>query len=135
MQLTPNILLAAWQLGRPQRHHSEIRTELAAKLAGADSLPPSWLIGLHHWLRKHPDLGAELANLSVYSGMLWPELKAAPISTKNPLAVAESLNLFIYPSLWRPLSPAHLARLRLQRPDLRAELQALPQVETARLPH
>jgi hypothetical protein len=38
------------------------------------------------------------------------------------------MNLFIYPSLWRPLLPRHLAQLTVERPDLRPELQSLPQV-------
>jgi hypothetical protein len=66
--------------------------------------------------------------VEIRSGVLWPRLDdAATVWGDGALTIPESLNLFIVPSLWRPLSRVLLARLTTERPDLREELESLPQ--------
>jgi hypothetical protein len=80
-------------------------------------------------LRKNRSSAAAIVRVGVKSGVLWPELDPAWSNWGDgPLAVPELLNLWVYPSLWRPLLPRHLAQLTVERPDLSPELQSLPQV-------
>lgn len=130
LKLTPNVVAAAWQLCRPRVPQNRLLARLGGKIRGVDSLPPCWLAGLNHWLRKNQSAAPGIAGVSVRTGVLWPELDAGwKLWGDGPLAVPEAMNLFIYPSLWRPLLPRHLGQVRLNRPDLRAELESLPQVE------
>jgi hypothetical protein len=86
--------------------------------------------GLKQWLRKNGKLASAVVGVSVRTGVLWPELDPAfKLWGDGPLAVPEAINLFIYPSLWRPLLPRHLTQLKVNRPDLRSELRCLPQLE------
>ncbi len=129
LRLTPSIVAAAWQLCRPRTHPNRILARWSEQIAGLDSLPPCWLIGLHRWLLKNPAMGSTLVAVSINMGILWPELgPASQMWGDGPLSVPESVNRFVYPSLWRPLLPRHWKRLRVDRPDLRAELQSLPQL-------
>ena len=74
-------------------------------------------------------LAAVIVRVSVRSGVLWPQLdEPSRYWGDGPLTVPEAINLFLYPSLWRPLLQRHLAQLMVERPDLRPELQSLPQV-------
>jgi hypothetical protein len=102
---------------------------MGGRIQGLGELPPCWLAGLAQWLRKNPSLAAVIVRVSVRSGVLWPQLdEPSRYWGDGPLAVPEAINLFVYPSLWRPLLQRHLAQLMVERPDLRPELQSLPQV-------
>jgi hypothetical protein len=130
LKLTPNVVAAAWQLCRPRVHQNRVVARLGGQIRGVESLPPCWLAGLNRWLRKNRLPASTVVGVSVRTGVLWPELDASSKSWGDgPLVVPEAINLFVYPSLWRPLLPRHLKLLRVDRPDLRAELQSLPQVE------
>jgi hypothetical protein len=68
--------------------------------------------------------------VSVNDGVLWVKLDAVwGHWGAGPIVIPEAINCFVYPSLWRPLLPRHQRQLKVERPDLRAELQSLPQVE------
>jgi hypothetical protein len=130
LKLTPNVVMAAWQLCQPRRRNTRAMAMLSRHVQGVDSLPPCWLAGLKQWLRKNERLASSVVGVSVRTGIFWPELDPAfTLWGDGPLAVPEALNLFVYPSLWRPLLPRHLKQLTVNRPDLRSELQCLPQVE------
>jgi hypothetical protein len=129
LRLTPNLVTAAWQLCRPKACRSRLLAKLTAQILDLESLPPCWLVGISHWLKKNPKLAPTIIGVSVKSGVLWPQLDAAwTLWGDGPLTIPEAINLFIYPSLWRPLLPRHLAQLSVERPDLRQELRSLPQV-------
>jgi hypothetical protein len=129
LRLTPNVVAAAWQLCKPRVCRNRLLGRINAGINGLEELPSCWLLGLIHWLRKNPSMAPVITTVSVRSGVLWPDLdNASKLWGNGPLAVPESMNLFIYPSLWRPLLPRHLAQLNVERPDLRPELQSLPQV-------
>ena len=129
LRLTPNVVAASWQLCKPRVARNRLRTGLPQRIEGLDELPSCWLLGLTHWLRRNPALTHTLSSVSLRSGVLWPELdSSSKLWGDGPLTVPEAINLFIYPSLWRPLLPRHFAQLAVERPDLKPELQSLPQV-------
>ena len=129
LQLTPNIVAAAWQLCRPRVGRNRLLARMGGQIHGLQNLPSCWLIGLAHWLRKNPTFVARIIGVSAKSGVLWPELDGAwKLWGDGPLLLPEAINLFVYPSLWRPLLPRHLAQLLAERPDLHSELESLPQV-------
>lgn len=130
LMLTPNVVKAAWQLCRPRTNLKRILARLGPKLRGLDSIPPCWLVGLDRWLRKNPKQAPGVLCVSVNDGVLWVKLDAAwGHWGAGPIVIPEAINCFVYPSLWRPLLPRHQRQLKVERPDLRAELQSLPQVE------
>jgi hypothetical protein len=129
LRLTPNVVAAAWQLCKPRVCRNRLLTRITVRITGLEDLPSCWLLGLTHWLRKNRSLAQAIVRVKVQSGVLWPELDGAwKVWGDGPLTVPEAINLFVYPSLWRPLLPRHLAQLTVERPDLRPELQCLPQV-------
>ncbi len=129
LRLTPNVVAAAWQLCKPRIHRNRLLARVGERIQGRQELPPCWLLGLAHWLRKNRPLAQGLVRVGVRSGVLWLELDNPwKLWGDGPLTVPEAINLFVYPSLWRPLLPRHLAQLNVERPDLRAELRSLPQV-------
>jgi len=129
LQLTPNVVAAAWQLCKPRGCRNRLLARIDAGIKGLEELPSCWLLGLAHWLRKNSAMARVISTVSVRSGVLWPELdNPSKLWGNGPLAVPEAMNLFVYPSLWRPLLPRHLAQLSIERPDLRPELQSLPQM-------
>jgi hypothetical protein len=129
LRLTPDVVAAAWQLCQPRVRRNRLLARMGGRIQGMEELPPCWLVGLTRWLGKNPTLAAGIVRVSVSSGVLWPQLDYSfKIWGDGPLAVPEALNLFVYPSLWRPLLPRHLTQLLVERPDLRPELQSLPQV-------
>ena len=129
LRLTPNVVAAAWQLCKPRVRRNRLLARMSGRFEGLEGLPSCWLVGLTHWLPKNRSLAQGIVRVSVRSGVLWPELDGAwKVWGDGPLTVPESLNLFVYPSLWRPLLPRHLAQLIVERPDLRPEIQSLPQV-------
>jgi len=90
---------------------------MGGRIQGLEELPPCWLAGLAQWLRKNPSLAAVIVRVSVRSGVLWPQLdEPSRYWGDGPLAVPEAINLFVYPSLWRPLLQRHLAQLMVERP-------------------
>lgn len=130
LKLTPAVVMAAWQLCQPRRRNFRALALLSRQIHGVDLLPPCWLAGLRQWLRKNNKLAPAILSVAIKSGVLWPELDPAFKAWGNgPLAIPEEINLFIYPSLWRPLLPRHLKHLKVNRPDLRPELER-PQVTT-----
>ena len=132
LRLTPNVVAAAWQLCKPRVCRDRLLARIDGRIKGLEELPSCWLHGLNHWLRKNSSLAPAIAMMSVRSGVLWAELDhSSKLWGNGPLVVPEALNLFIYPSLWRPLLGRHLAQLNVERPDLRSELQSLPQVGPA----
>lgn len=129
LKLPPNVVAATWQLCRPRIPPNRLLKTLGGQVRGLGLLPPCWLLGLKQWLRKNPSLAPSIIEVSIKSGVLWPELDpASKLWGDGPLMIPEAINLFVYPSLWRPLLPQHLRRLRVDRPDLRAELESLPQL-------
>jgi hypothetical protein len=105
-----------------RRHH---------RIAGIDALPTCWLADLLGFLRRHPEPAPKIEEVTIREGVLWAEV-VAPTGWRGSgaaLLVPEELNLSIYPSLRRAPRRAHVARLRLERPDLREELADLPRVE------
>jgi hypothetical protein len=127
--LTPEIIAAAWQICVPSHSRNQILANVRClTIRGLEALPSCWLRGLICWLDKCQNLAETIQEVSVESGVLWPTLAAAAtLWGDGPTMIPEAINLAIYPSLWRPLQPKHLARLELERPDLRNELRLLPQ--------
>jgi hypothetical protein len=129
LRLTPNVVAAAWQLCKSRDRRNPLLASMTGKVQGLEELPSCWLRGLIQWLQKNSSLAPAIVRASVRSGVLWPELdRAWKLWGDGPLMVPEAINLFVYPSLWRPLLPRHLAQLMIERPDLRAEIESLPQV-------
>lgn len=129
LRLTPDVVAAAWQLCKPRVRRNRMLAGMGGRIQGLEELPPCWLAGLAQWLRNNPSLAAVIVRVSVRSGVLWPQLdEPSRYWGDGPLAVPEAINLFVYPSLWRPLLQRHLAQLMVERPDLRPELQSLPLV-------
>jgi len=130
---TPRIVSATWSLCNPRasrpgmldfarRHH---------QIVGIDALPTCWLAGLLGFLRRRPDLAWAFEEVAVREGVLWAKV-VAPTAWRGSgaaLLVPGQLNLSIYPSLWKAPRRAHVARLRLERPDLREELADLPWID------
>jgi hypothetical protein len=128
LRLTPDVVAAAWQLCRPKLRRNRWLARMDSRIEGLEELPSCWLAGVAQWVRKNPSLAAGIVCVGARSGVLWVELDGAfGLWGDGPLVVPESLNLFVYPSLWRPLLPRHLAQLLVERPDLRPELRSLPQ--------
>jgi hypothetical protein len=97
-------------------------------IKGLETLPSCWLLGFIGLVKRHK-LAGIVEEVSLRSGFLWPTL--IPPSNwwgDGATVVPETINLSIYPSLWRPLRGEHWARLVLERPDLVDELRSLPQV-------
>lgn len=127
--LTPNIVAAAWEVCVPVHPRNKLMMRARnVGIRGLEHLPSSWLAGMLGWLDKRPELVKTLEQVTVRSGVLWPSLRAPEYWLSGVFeSVPEALNLAIYPSLWRPLKPANLMQLRIERPDLREELNSLPQ--------
>jgi hypothetical protein len=79
-------------------------------------------------LFQNASLAEAIVELEVRSAVLWPKLDTSCGLVDDLMTIPESLNLFVYPSLWRPLAVRHRARLLTERPDLRDEIACLPQV-------
>jgi hypothetical protein len=127
LHLTPDIVAAAWQVCvRSKSRAAALASARHMKVEGLADLPTCWLLGFLGWLKRQgaPQI---VEAVSIRSGVLWPIL--TPASTwwgDAPTVVTESLNLAIYPSLWKPLHRGHRAELILERPDLREELCSIP---------
>lgn len=128
---TPNIVSATWLLCIPRVSRNEVLRDFGRRIPGVRSLPSCWVAGLYHWLARYPSAATKIAGVELRSGVLWPKLQAFNASgDERAVLIPESLNLFIYPSLWRPLQPRHRAQLLLDRPDLREEILSLPKVSS-----
>jgi hypothetical protein len=124
LHLTPNVLGAAWQVCVPTQRHSALLAKARGfHVGGLTQLPGCWLLGLLAWLRRHPTLAPAVLQVTIDCGVLWPTLDAAWTNWGDgPESIPESINLALYPCLWRALKPRHLFEIASQRPDLRAEL-------------
>jgi hypothetical protein len=127
--LTPNVVAAAWQVCVTSLSRNRMLTSARSfTIRGLEALPSCWLLGMLCWLDHRPGLAEAIERVSVRSGVLWPSITApACWLNEGVKTLPEALNLAIYPSLWRPLKHDHLMRLMVERPDLREELQSLPQ--------
>lgn len=126
LRLTSNVVAAVWPLCIPRSSKNSSLGKMTGRIKGLENMPSCWLCGLSHWLAKNPSLAPSIIRVSVRSGVLWPDLDAAWNRFGNaPMAIPESINLFVYPSLWRPLLNRHFAQLMVERPDLRSELESL----------
>lgn len=133
LRLTPNVIAAAWQLCRPRVRRTRALAKLSGRIQGIENLPSCWLVGLTRWLDKNAALAPSIIGANVKSGILWPELDPAwGLWGDGQLTIPEAINLFIYPSLWRPLLTRHRAQLLTERPDLRAEIDTLPHASPGR---
>lgn len=126
----PSLVSATWSLCVPHCTRAEMLREAERyEIEGLGQLPSCWLLGLLRWLERNCELAPTVAAVAPRDGILWLQLR--PPSTwagMGPLTQPAMVNLQIYPSLWRPLSQRHWVRLFCERPDLREELLALPQV-------
>jgi hypothetical protein len=127
--MTPAVLAAIWPLCLPRASRNELLSRFKARIPGLESLPSCWLVGLHHWFLANSSFAPAVTEITINSGVLWPKLdKSFTLWGIGGVAIPESINLFIYPSLWRSPSRRHLARLMTERPDLAEELQSLGQL-------
>jgi hypothetical protein len=123
---TPAVLAAIWPLCLPRVSRNALLSQFGQSIPGTGSLPSCWLAGLHRWLLENPTFAPAVIGIAVKSGVLWPKLdRAFTLWGNGEFGIPESLNLFIYPSLWRVPSRRHRARLATERPDLADELQAV----------
>lgn len=129
LHLTPNVLVAAWQLCTPSMSRSRLFPRFPSTMRGLDGLPSCWLMGLAGLFEGRPGLAGMVMGIGFRSGIVWPELDA-PCTWwgDGPTSVPELMNLRVYPSLWRPLKRRHMVRLYAERPDLRQEIASLPQL-------
>ena len=127
--LTPSIVASAGQLCTPKVPRNQILRLIPGKIVGLELLPTCWLLGVYRWLLEYQELATTIDGVSISSGVLWPQLHpATAMWGDGGFSIPQSLNLFIYPSLWRPLRRRHWAQLRSERPDLREELETQPQI-------
>ncbi|HEV2247248.1 MAG TPA: type IV secretion system DNA-binding domain-containing protein [Terriglobia bacterium] len=123
---TPAVLAALWPLCIPRESRNELLLRFQARIPGLESLPSCWLTGLLHWILANPSFAPAITEVAIKSGVLWPKLdRAFTLWGAGGVGIPESINLFIYPSLWRSPSRRHLARLLTERPDLAEELRSL----------
>jgi hypothetical protein len=127
--LTPSVLAAAWQVCTPSMSRIRLLARLPLTMRGVVDLPSCWLAGLAGVFVRQSGVASVIVELSIQSGVLIPELET--LSSwwgDGSTTIPELLNLRVYPSLWRPLKPRHVAQLFAERPDLRQELASLPQL-------
>lgn len=122
LKTTPGVVAAAWPLCIPKISRNQLIRDLE-RFPGAHALPSCWIAALEAWLVRNMPLATTITGFEATSGVLWPKMARASVNANQ---VAESINLFIYPSLWRPLASRHSLRLFVERPDLRAEISSLP---------
>jgi hypothetical protein len=89
LQLTPNIITAAWQLCRPQLQRNQILAKMGDRILDLEELPTCWLLAFHHWLLKNSMWAPAISRVSVRSGALWPELDTAWTLWGEPMGFAE----------------------------------------------
>ena len=129
MLITANILAAIWPLCFPRVSRNELLSNSDRQIPGLDTLPTCWLVGLHRWFLANPLLAPAVMEVTIKSGVLWPKLdRAYTLWGDGEVGIPESINLFIYPSLWRSPSRRHRARLLTERPDLAEEFESLAEV-------
>lgn len=130
--LTPTVVAAAWQLCVPRASRAsllQIAWDRHPRVAGWESLPSCWILGVLKWLERNAKLATIVTHVSHQSGILWLQLDGPSVWWGDgPLALPAELNSWVYPSLWRPLRPQHVAQLRAERVDLHEELRTLPQL-------
>lgn len=123
--LTPALVSALWQLCRPSGRRATVVARLGNLIAGLESIPTCWLAQFERWQQKNEMLASTIISVRATGGVFWTELdRPSKLWGDGPVIVPESLNLFIYPSLWKPLQQQDATRLREDRPDLIDELSA-----------
>lgn len=129
LMLTPSIVAAVWQFCIPNISKHRLAAQFERRIQGIELLPASWVAGVYRWTLKYPSLAVLIMSLELRSGILWPELTPATTHWgEGSVTIPESLNLFVYPSLWRPLLLRHRAQLLSERPDLREEIMSVPAI-------
>lgn len=127
--ITANILAGIWPLCFPRVSRNELLSFSDRQIPGRETLPTCWLVGLHRWLLANPLLAPAVIEVSIKSGVLWPKLdRAFTLWGDGEVGIPESINLFIYPSLWRSPSRRHRAQLLTERPDLAEEFELLAEM-------
>jgi hypothetical protein len=124
---TPAMVAAVWQLRASKLSKAVLFPRFEQRIEGIEVLPSSWLVGLYNWILRNPSLAKTIVAVELRFGVLWPKL--APSGSclgHGAYSVPESLNLFVYPSLWRPLSIRDRALVLSERPDLRQEVMSFP---------
>jgi hypothetical protein len=125
---SPSIVSAVWTLY--PNNNSRMRMIDWARwhcpIAGLERLPSVWLSGLLGFMNRHPGMAQTITNVHATDGILWLDLiEPCQWWGEGALLLPEHVNLAIYPSLWRPIKPGHIARLSYERPDLLNELDEL----------
>ncbi len=132
LRTSPTVLAAIWPLCVPRVSRNELLSRFPQRIPGLESLPSCWLAGLSRWFAVNPLLTPAVTEIAVRSGLLWPKLdRAFTLWGDGETLIPESINLFVYPSLWRSPSPRHRMSLAVERPDLVEELNSLPPQGTA----
>jgi hypothetical protein len=127
LQATPAIVGAIWPLCLPRVSRNELLARFERRIPGLESLPSCWLAGLHRWLLVNHPFAPAVLEIAVKWGVLWPTLdRAFTLWGDAEVGIPESMNLFVYPSLWRTPSIRHRATLAAERPDLADDLKSLP---------
>jgi hypothetical protein len=128
--LTPGVVAGLAQMIRtkmPRERYID-RILLASKLDGLETVPDCWLPGLDAWLAKRADLRDAVVTVSMRSGaMIVLDANGKLNRGTGTFAILGHLALTCYPCLWRRAHRRHLVKLWLHRPDLRNEVQSLPQ--------
>jgi hypothetical protein len=128
LRLTQGVIAAAWQICVPRVSQNEMIVQARSiGIPGIESLPLCWAVGFLEWCFRNKQDAASIRNVCLSSGVLWPEVEGPTQWWGNgALIIPESINTFVYPSLWRRLKPRHSMQLRVMRPDLRSEV-AIPE--------
>src|SRR5581483_10595464 len=127
---TATVVAAVWPLCIPCTSRNDLLSRFDRNISGLETLPSCWLAGLHHWFLRNPSLAKTVMGVGIKAGVLWPRLDAtSTMWGEAAVMIPQSINLFIYPSLWRPVLMRHKAVLRAERPDLAAELGTRGELE------
>jgi hypothetical protein len=127
--LLPRIVEGLWRLCEPAEPRERLLATLTTQDGGvAQDVPECWMSGLHALLRCYERLEEVLVGVAVAEGVLLLRLDDRFDAGPERLNWQEMANLWVYPSLWRPAKRMHLRRLWAECPDLRPELQTLPQL-------
>jgi hypothetical protein len=117
------VVATVWLLCVPRVSRNHLLSRFGRQITGLETIPSCWLAGLHHWFEKNAPLAELVTGVTLKAGVLWPRLQASSTTWgEAAVIIPESINLWIYPSLWRPLLPRHEVLVRAERPDLAPEL-------------
>ncbi len=128
--LTAPIVEAIGKHFVPTRPRADLLQELKAfnDFHGMDDLPNSWLAGLLAFLQQRPIFASAVKGFHLCDSLLLLNLNSGiSVSERSSFLLHETLNTFLYPSLWRRARTSHLHQLWARCPELRSELAKLPQ--------